>query len=470
MNKSQADRFLFFAVFAWVISCTHPALGMLMQFPVIVYLVWRCDVKALPALMILMLGRGNINFFDRMQVALRLGITLSPTSCFAIAVFFFAVINICQGRYDRGATTFSFFWMLAIIPAAVMSFHAKRLGLAGMWSGPIMDSLIPGIYYWSLSLARSYEKGSEYLLSRLTVISLLLNVLSLSGVVFVFTFFQEALPICLFLWSLKLSNRHFWVRLTAFMGFLMGIVQALFGRRLALEAAMADMADADKIGSTFSRLGVLMVALLLAWMIKRVSSRHLLRLTPIFMLLVNVFLVLFVVNTQSGNAAQEVNQQYDTMEERFKYKLFGDRAAVWTMGWEEMKTPPFFFKNLEDSYEIEPNGQRGMRLLPHNQFLTLLGREGWWLGLTLSIFIVWIWARAFGAGLKDLNDAAISLVFLPVGAAVYFVVGIAGQSVVSMDLWGNALVAIVFPGIIYGQSVWKIHQKNGRDSYAYSLV
>lgn len=456
MSNSEADKWLFVALFAWLVSCIHPALGMLLQFPMIIYLVCKCDIKSLPALMVLMLGKGNINFFGRSLMALRLGITLTPSSCFTIVAFLLAVYNLIQQRYDRRSSAFGWFWLCSIIPASIMSFTAKADGLVGTWSSPIMDFIIPGVYFWAISCWRSYEFGKEYCLERLGIVCAIWNVLTLLGITFVFTFFQATLPICIFIWAIRSKRCGKSLKFILLVGFVAAVCYALFGRRMAMEAAMMDVTDADKIGSTFSRIAVLLCAILIVMLIRRAIVKPFIRMIPIVMILFNFLLVAFVIQTQAGNQARNVSQQFEDIEGRFEYKLFGDRAAVWTQGWEEVKAQPYFIKDLRDFYEVRLDGTRGERLLPHNQYLTLIGRKGWWLGLVLSLFIILVWTRAFDVGAKMLKDDVVAFVILPVGSAVFFIVGMTGQSVVSSDLWGNALVAIVFPGVIYGHMINRI--------------
>ena len=56
-----------------------------------------------------------------------------------------------------------------------------------------------------------------------------------------------------------------------------------------------------------------------------------------------------------------------------------------------------------------------------------------------------------------MDDLLISVVFVPVGLAWYFIGGITGQSVATADLWAHSLVCLVLPGVIYGY--WLERQK-----------
>lgn len=466
MSDSTADKLLFYAFFAWAASCVHPAIGLLLQFPVIIYLVKRCDIKGLPALLILMLGKSTFRFFAvQGEFAIRLGITLTPGSLFAISAFIFAMICLIKSKYDQGAMMFSYIWLLSAIPAFIISFQAKSYGLAGAWSAPVMAFLVPGVYYWGLSMSRTYEAGKIYFIKRMMAVLFAFEILYLGRIIYVFTFFHGSLLLCLAIYVLR-DKQHRWGGLKALAPLSIVVVLAvmLFARRIQMEAAIAadysakDIASGDKFGSTFSAMANMALAFVLA-MCGSMLSKRLLRMLPIAMVVINICFVSFAIATQSGNKRHDVDFRYETLAERLESKLFGDRATVWTMGWEEIKTPPYVFKDMRQAYVYEPNGKQGAKLLPHNQFITLLARNGLWLGGVLSFFIIWVWTRAFKAMTFCRDDLLICMVFIPVGVAIYFILGITGQCVVTADLWANSLVCIVLPGVIYGY--WLDRRRRG---------
>ena len=244
-------------------------------------------------------------------------------------------------------------------------------------------------------------------------------------------------PLCLFLFAATIAD-------------------FLLGRRMHLAAAAEggmDISEVDlgHVGSTFTRMTIFAMAFMMSWMFRRGILRNFMRIIPMAMFVVNILFVTLVVTTQSGNQAKDVTMNYSNLEERFTYKLFGDRATVWTMGWEEVKAAPYVFKDLREFIVFDPKRGATMKLLPHNQFLTLLGREGFWLGLTLSLFIVWIQVRAFRCFAQMEGDKLFASVFLPVSSSVFFAVGITGQTVLSSNMWGDGLATIVMPGIVYGK-------------------
>lgn len=460
MPDAIADRLLLYAFFAWAVACVIPPIGILLQFVAIAYIAWKADIKGIPALMILVLGKTHlVSATLSGEMALKLGITISPAISFVLFSFFKMVKDLFDKRYDVRSMMFMFFWFLSLFPAATMAFEAKMNNLTGIWSSPIMEFLVPTVYFWGLSVAKSYEMGKMYFLKRLLVVFAIVELLMLVRIVNVFTFLDKPLMLSILFLFMKSKNHVStgW-KAFAFLGVFVALLDMLFGRRLQLIALGTDVAGADEYGSTFSRMGVFaLTGIFIFWFSHRSQLN---RLIPIILIVVNVLFVSYAINTQADESKRvAVTFQYETMEERFTAKLFGDRAAVWTMGWEEVKTPPYFIKDLRQFLVFDQKKGLSGKLLPHNQFLTLLGRHGWWLGLTLSIFIIWVWMRALKALESCYDDPVLYTVFVPAGLSIFFVVGITGQSVVGSNPWSNSIACLILPAIIYG--VWQERRKMG---------
>lgn len=461
MKTSTADFCFLLAALAFALACVIPPLGMVLQFVLIAVLVAKCDVKTLPALMVLVLGKGNLPS-ETGAWAMRLGVTLTPGAWLSFIAFFLVFWNLVRGRYDRKSTWFGWFWMAALIPALVMSLSAKMYRLSGIWSYPVMDFLVPSLYFWALSMAKTYEEGKDYLVSRFAVLLCAENLLVLLHVLKIFSFINMSLMFCIGICLFKMHRpKAIVTKLCGWIGCLFAGVLLIFGRAMLLAAEDKEVGASDEYGSTFTTMAMVALALYLAMTIGRRSSRLFLRKLPILMTCVNICFVAFVLTTQSGKNGVDVEWKasFDTFSERLKHKLWGDRATVWQMGWEEMKVPPYVFRDLRQFWAPVNQGNfkgMGLKLLPHNQFITLLSRDGWWLGGVLSIFIVMIWARAMKATTFCLHDRILAIVLIPTGLSIFFVVGVTGQSVVAGDLWGNAMATIVFPGIAYGQWLEKV--------------
>ena len=454
MSDSRADQFLFFALVAWALGCVHPAIGMLVQFPFIIALAWKCDIKTLPSLLLLMLSKSSVRALSENDLVLRVGITLSQTSLLIIVLFFFTLRELTRNAYDRPTTGFAWIWLSSLIPAAVISFVAKRQGLGGLWSGPIMDFLAPSMYFWAVSMGRTFDAGRHYFCTRMAVLLFIWNLFTLLPMLYVFTFIPPALAVTLtlYMWS---DRRYKNWNLFGLVNITLSILVIVFARALTIKLGNAEINAADEHGGTFSGMAVYAVALWLAWTMGKSLPKAFARILPILMVVANVLLVSFVISTQAGNEAADVTFRYETYGERFKWKLFGDRGAVWTDGWNDVKTPPYVFSDLRKFLVADRFGQIEVKTLPHNQYLTLLSGRGLWLGLVLSIFIIWVQVRAFRIATYYPMDRFIQVVMIPVGAAIFCVIGTTGQSVASGSLWGNGLATMVMPGIVYGCWVWR---------------
>lgn len=454
MSDSRADLFLIFALLAWGIGCVHPAIGMLVQFPLIIVLVWKCDIKALPSLLLLMLSKSNVRALNSDDLVLRVGITLSQSSLLIIVLFFFTIRELMRNAYDRPTTGFAWIWLSSLIPALIISFVAKRQGLGGLWSGPIMDFLAPSMYFWAVSMGRTFDAGRYYFCTRMVVLLFVWNLFTLLPVFYVFTLIPPALAVTLtlYMWS---DRRYRNWNLFGFLNITLSVLVIIFARAITLKFGNVDISAADEHGSTFSGMAIFAIALWLALTMGRTLPKAFARMLPILMVVANVLLVSFVISTQAGNEAKDVTFKYETYEERFKWKLFGDRGAVWTDGWNDLKTPPYVFTDLRKFLVTDYFGETRAKILPHNQYLTLLSRRGLWLGLVLSIFIIWVQVRAFRIATYCPMDRFVQVVMIPVGAAIFCVVGTTGQSVASGSLWGNGLATMVMPGIVYGYWIWR---------------
>jgi hypothetical protein len=467
----QADHFILGALIALALNCIHPLLGIIVQLPLIVVLVTKCDIKTIPALMLLMLNRANIVPIGGEEIAIRIGIALTPGSLFLLSTFCFALLDLLRGRYDSGTKLFCFFWLLSIIPGVIMSFSAKKNGVTGFWSDPLMDSIIPSVYLWALSMGRTYVSGKLYFVRRMAMFMMIWNFLTSVAIVRLFTVTPAVFSICMCIYVYcDPSMRK--LRPLCAMGFLFALLNIVFGRN-ALAASMYEetgkvLMDSEKYGSSFAgmlvpALGWVMAISIYMW------PKFIVRTLPLLMVAFNVLFVAFVITTQGGNKAVEITTDIQTVEDRFKFKLFGDRANVWTEGWNEVIEPPYFIKDLRSFIVFDPVKGAGMKLLPHNQFLTLLGRKGLWLGLMLSLFIVWIYVRMFRCATKMPYDRLIWQVFLPVGGAIFVVIGTVGQAVATGMLWANAVVCVIAPGFIYGHWLEQEKMKWRMMDCAYSM-
>jgi hypothetical protein len=250
------------------------------------------------------------------------------------------------------------FWLISIIPALYMSFQGKAYGLVGAWSGPIMDFLIPGVYFWALGMSKTYITGRDYFIRRMILLLVGYMFLRILGALAIHNFFTTSMFFCLSFCYMSSRKCAMGMRLIIYVGIMMAIYLLVFGRGEELIAAEMekhigeDVAAADKYGSTFTAMTTLLGSIILYSACGRWISRSFMKGVPIIMVAVNICFVSFVIMTQSGNKAKDVEFKYETISERIRWKLFGDRANVWMMGWDEVKTPPYVFKDMRQAYML----------------------------------------------------------------------------------------------------------------------
>ena len=55
VTEAQADKMILFALACLPVSCVYGPLGTIIQSMLVIYMVWKCDVKLIPAMIILVL-------------------------------------------------------------------------------------------------------------------------------------------------------------------------------------------------------------------------------------------------------------------------------------------------------------------------------------------------------------------------------------------------------------------------------
>lgn len=316
-----------------------------------------------------------------------------------------------------------------------------------------MDCVGPAIYFWAISMGRTYEAGRRYLVVRLLFLMMFWNLFSVFPTVYVFGFIPPTLCACLAMYVCSDPAYKQW-RGLAICAFAISFATILFARANILSSGGDELVSGDELGNTFSANAIYVGGILMSYWFGRRMMMGLAPLIPILMVVANVLLVSYVITTQAGNKAHDVTFKYETFGERLEWKLFGDRGAVWRNGWEETLTPPYVLKDMRQFFAVTEDGRYGVKLLPHNQYLTFFARRGFWLGAVLSLFIIWVQVRGFRVMSRSPRDKLTAMVLIPVGAAVFGVIGTTGQSCLGDDLWGNGLVTSVFPGIVYGHWMW----------------
>ena len=463
VKEAQADSMIKLALGCWFLSCIYGPLGVIAQAVLIVRLIWMCDVKVIPALIICHLTGGTITFLSRRYVLLKLGIVVSPATVCIFAMFFYVVASLLKSRFDNKTIGFAALWLPALVPAFVMSLSAYFNNMRSLWTWPIFDVLVPAGYLWAVLAGRTWERGKMYFLKRMIVLFSSMAILRTLKIIGIWNFALTPAVICMFLISMKLKLGPKYTALAA-AGSFAGLLNLLFANYFAVEAETG-YAGAAEIGSTFTQVAVCAFAVFLSFCIScRAVGRGIVRILPYVLVVMTTSMLFYAVSTREKFGL--VEQNYETMQERWNAKLFNDRGSIWAEGLEEVKTPPYFFKDLRAFIDMDAVVGRdeqgrylrgyGLKLLPHNQVLYLLGRDGWWLGLVLCCFMWWMHVRAVNASTQFADDPVFMMYFIPVSMGLFHILGLTGQSTCSAAFQNHGFESTIVCGLIYGAVMERI--------------
>ena len=457
-DRGRFDFFLMVSLAVLALNFFSQAMAFPVQCLLLIYSVVKSDIRLFPGMFLLMLDKSNFPSLEGVAIKVHIGFALSPQNVFLIACFAVCLSGLFRRWYDNRTSIWILFWLLCIIPALAMALPAKREGLAAVWQNPIVQFLTPSLYFWGIGVAKTWDKGQDYFVSRMILILTVVNVLSFFNEFYIFTFAEHITMISLFVGAVIMRVGSA-ARIIGAIGALFALANVLFARYMRLEKEVGFAGEAE-VGSTFTRVMVVIIGVsLIAYFASKHKNAGVVRKIPYVALIICSIVLFYAVGrARSSSMSDTVSKEYQNIFERFEYKLVGDRGSVWNAGMEEVFRAPYFIKNLKDQMDMVYDYQTGMfvlgiRLLPHNQVLTLLGRSGWWEGLFMILFLWWTHTKAFNAAADMLWDKTLLCVLLSTSAAVFIAVGLTGQTVLSHLFCSNGLVTMVFPGMIYG--VWR---------------
>lgn len=459
LSDRQADLYLFIALAIFTLSIVSRPLALFVALFFVARLTILCDVKVLPALMLLMFDKANIRAFAEGEMAIRLGITVTSASMFTIMAFLMVACRIITGRYDRGSMSFVPFWLLMLVPAVLMSWSAKQMGLSGIWSGPIMNFLVPAIYYWGLDMGDTIGDGLRYFIKRMMIVVSVLHFLNLPSAIVIFSSWIQCFSLAVFVYVVT-DNRMRLSKFLAFLGLGASFLSLLLSKYFVTKQNEGFATNAE-MGSTFNQMASYLFAGILAWFGGPRLSRYMLKLMVVAAMIIAGMLVSYVIGVRQDREWTELfdsseTKEFQSISDRFRWKLIGDRGSVWSMGWRDATTPPYFIRDLSQRIDVRhtiDGDKMGIKLLPHNQIITLLVTDGWLQGLIEIVFLFWVLFRTIDAFGYFRYDNVISVVIMPVFISVFLVMGVTGQSVYGSALWGNAVFMLVLPGAVYGNMV-----------------
>lgn len=457
-NQRVADNFLLLAIVALLMSFGSYVLAFPLQVVLVIIAATKARVSLIPAIFVLLLDRSSFHAGDMLKF--RFGIALSVQNIFLIAIFVYSLTGFFKKRYDNPTMGSFIPWLSTIVPACAMALPARRQGLAANWQQPFVLFLTPALYYWGISIARSWEEDKDYFLSRMIFIMGIVNIMEFFRMFYIFTFSEHVTMLCLFI-AARFMKGHNISKVFAVLGAIFAFGNVTLGRYMS-SLNKSGFASSVDLGSTFTRVMVVVFGVGLAILFIRGASRKLMRTLPYYALICCIVIFIYAVGRAKAGALKIEGSDIRTWAERFEYKLIGDRGTLWAASLDETFKSPLFFKNLSDQIVYVQSAQTGtvrqdIKLLPHNQVLTLINNSGWWQGLFCVLFLWWMHVRSFKAASDMLWRKEMLCAMLAPSAAVFIAVGLTGQAVFSSVFCGNGLVAIVYSGIIYG--VWQEQER-----------
>lgn len=302
-------------------------LGILIGSAYVVWLMWRCDAKFLPAILIISLRPSDFQLQDygSMDYTIR-----EVASSYVFIAGFPLTINLVMGCMIPLRVCFELFhdpdnfrsrigngifimWLLAMIPSLIMSYLGWREGNNG-WTDPVRSSFIVGSYFYGLIMARTWPRKGNFFLKYFMPIMLGLFVIKFSlgfhhRLLWIFAAMMPALSV--HLWEFR--NPHIkvlsLVNLVTATLFCFG----LLGNSMTFTLVGLYTASLVMGIVSFSNFGSLSEFLKWLWGWPAIIT------ILVFMAFVN-----FKFDDYYNPGAQS-----ETVFEKFRAKVFDDRANLW---------------------------------------------------------------------------------------------------------------------------------------------
>ena len=450
----KVDLFLFFALACLLLNFRFQIWAFPLQCLIALYAIFRSDVRYIPVVYLALQDASYFKFLGvDTLIKVVVVIPISVQNVFVIGTFFFAISRFALQRFNGKYAVIFLFWLSTVIPAIYISTMAKADGLLAVWQTPLILFMLPSFYFWGVEMGRTWDFGKVYFVKRMVVIFFLQMVLQLMMQYRVGCAFQDTIiPICFFIALLSLP-KNIVIKTIAMAGAGVALAVMLLNRYFN-KLEEAGYAGNMELVSTFSRLGVTFVGVLISVTAGKILRGHTLRSFPYVALVLCVAIFAYATiraNTKiQGNVVKASGAT--TFSERFESKLVGDRGHVWLDAIQtELFRPPLIFKRYKDIAVYIPEvGSWVEKMRPHNQVLTLLCRSGWWMGLVMVLFLWWLHIREFKAAALIASDKFTLCTLLAPSAAIFIVVGLTGQHVFTQAWHASSMASLTFPGILYG--------------------
>ena len=457
VTSAGANAYLWCALLTLCLNIVSQTAAFPLQIVLVVFGVVKADVKLLPGLYITLLDSAYFTFTSAIGILkFRLGIPLSVLNVFLIVMFLNTVWGVMQNWFDKKSLRFLPFWVSMIIPALVIAGRGQLDGVASNWQTPLIYMMNPALYFWGIRVGRTWDEGKDYFIKSFCAIFAVQVGFEILELYSPGCQFQNHVVPFAFGFVLAFMNRSIIWKIVGWFSMSVSVYAVLFGN-VRSNIEMYGLSEETAVVSTFTRFFVMLIGAFLVFTLGKTLRGHLIKVFPWAMLfLCSVVFGYAVIRAGTSNQNEVIRTMADSkhtgMLARFEMKLIGDRGAVWRAAVDdELFQSPLIFKRLRDKEIFDPIlGRSVTKMAPHNQFLTLVCRMGWWLGLGMALFIWWMHLREFDVAASIDDDRITLITLLAPSAAIFVAVGLTGQHIFTQMWHASSMASLTFPGILYG--------------------
>lgn len=465
ITEAGANAYLWIALLTLGMNIVSQTAAFPLQICLIIFGVVKADIKLLPGLYITLLDAAYFSFTSAVGILkFRLGIPLSVLNVFLIVMFLNTVWGIMQNWFDKKSLQFLPFWASMIIPALVIARRGQLDGVASNWQTPLIYIMNPALYFWGIRVGRTWDEGKDYFIKSFCAIFAVQLVFEILRLYSPGCQFQNHIIPFAFGFILVFMNSSIFWKIIGGFAIAISVYAVMFGN-IEANVQMYGLSEDTAVVSTFTRLFVMLIGASLVLTLCKMLRGHVLKVFPWAMLILcSIVFSYAVIRAGTTNQNEVIRTMSDSkhtgMLARFEMKLIGDRGAVWNSAVrEELFQKPLVFKRLRDKEIVDSRtGLVITKMAPHNQFLTLVCRMGWWLGLGMALFIWWMHTREFNMACYIDYDRLTLIALIAPSAAIFVAVGLTGQHIFTQMWHASSMASMTFPGILYGAVIERLRR------------
>jgi hypothetical protein len=325
----KPDHAIFAAIGTVLLGFISAQLSILVGCALVAYMMWMCDARYLPALMIavwrptdfLLKGYGSFDFALAEVASSYIMVGGMPVTINLVMIVmvparvlfeFFNNPNYACSKVHPG---WLFIWGIALIPALIMALLGKLEGNNG-WADPVRSVFVVGSYFYGLFMARTWPTSGDFIYRRLVPIILAIFVIKYTvgfhhRILWIWGGMLPALSLYLFQFKRPLS--------------------LLCSGGVMLFAVIFSFNILSSSTMTFTLVGLFLVSLVMG-VIAFIPMGGLRKFFGWFFgwpAVATMFVFVSFVVWKYEDLARPGEKSY-TLVDKLRSKVFDDRAGVWT--------------------------------------------------------------------------------------------------------------------------------------------